>query len=72
MSLVFRSLIVEEEKSFFCDSELILEFTMTDISPANNVADKLANLQKEAEYLKARLEEERQKLNDVTRKSFFH
>lgn len=40
---------------------------MTDISPANNVADKLASLQKEAEYLKARLEEERQKLNDVTR-----
>lgn len=39
---------------------------MTDISPANNV-DKLANLQKEAEYLKARLEEERQKLNDITR-----
>lgn len=40
---------------------------MTDISPANNVADKLASLQKEAEYLKTRLEEERQKLNDVTR-----
>lgn len=39
---------------------------MTDISPANNV-DKLATLQKEAEYLKARLEEERQKLNDITR-----
>lgn len=43
---------------------------MTDISPANNVADKLATLQKEAEYLKSRLEEERQKLNDVTRKDF--
>lgn len=43
---------------------------MTDISPANNVADKLASLQKEAEYLKSRLEEERQKLNDVTRTKF--
>lgn len=46
---------------------------MTDISPANNVTDKLASLQKEAEYLKSRLEEERQKLNDITRmKISFH
>lgn len=42
---------------------------MTDVS-ANNVGDKLAGLQKEAEYLKSRLEEERLKLNDVTRTNF--
>lgn len=32
-----------------------------------NAADKLAALQREAESLKVRLEEERQKLNDITR-----
>lgn len=32
----------------------------------NNSDDKVANLMKEAENLKQKLEEERQKLNDVT------
>lgn len=38
---------------------------------SNNTTDKVAALVKEAESLKAKLEEERQKLNDVTRKFFF-
>lgn len=66
---VFRSSFVENFH-FSVIGISIFGFTMTDISPANNVADKLASLQKEAEYLKARLEEERQKLNDVTRTEF--
>lgn len=37
-------------------------------SQSNNVNDKLASLMKEAETLKSKLDEERQKLNDVTRK----
>lgn len=41
---------------------------MTELSQTtNNAADKLTTLQKEAEGLKVRLEEERQKLNDITR-----
>lgn len=41
---------------------------MTDVTQSGgNAADKLASLQKEAESLKVRLEEERQKLNDITR-----
>lgn len=32
----------------------------------NNTGDKVASLMKEAENLKVKLEEERQKLNDVT------
>lgn len=39
---------------------------MTELTQSNNVSDKLAVLQKEAENLKVRLEEERQKLSDVT------
>ena len=35
---------------------------------SNSGGDKLASLMKEAETLKQKLEEERQKLNDVTRK----
>lgn len=35
-------------------------------SQSNNVNDKLATLMKEAETLKSKLDEERQKLNDVT------
>lgn len=41
---------------------------MTDLAQSGNAADKLSALQKEAEALKVRLEEDRQKLNDVTRK----
>lgn len=37
-------------------------------SQSNNTSDKVAALQKEAEMLKAKLDEERQKLNDVSRK----
>lgn len=37
-------------------------------SHVNNAADKIAALTKEAENLKLKLEEERQKLNDVARK----
>lgn len=37
---------------------------------SNSGGDKLASLMKEAETLKQKLEEERQKLNDVTRKGF--
>lgn len=33
---------------------------------AHNASDKLTSLQREAEGLKVRLEEDRQKLNDVT------
>lgn len=33
---------------------------------SNNTTDKVGSLVKEAEALKAKLEEERQKLNDVT------
>lgn len=36
----------------------------------NNSTDKVASLMKEAENLKQKLEEERQKLNDVTCKIF--
>lgn len=43
---------------------------MTEITQSNNVNDKLASLQKEAEGLKVRLEEERQKLNDITCKLY--
>lgn len=39
---------------------------MTELTQSNNVSDKLTVLQKEAETLKVRLEEERQKLSDVT------
>lgn len=39
---------------------------MTELTQSNNVSDKLTVLQKEAENLKVRLEEERQKLSDVT------
>lgn len=40
---------------------------MTEVSTQNvNAADKIATLVKEAESLKAKLEEERTKLNDVT------
>jgi hypothetical protein len=41
---------------------------MTDANLVNNSTDKVASLMKEAENLKQKLEEERQKLNDVTRK----
>lgn len=37
----------------------------------NNSSDKVAKLQQEAENLKQKLEEERQKLNDVTCMSFY-
>ena len=37
----------------------------------NNSSDKVASLMKEAENLKQKLEEERQKLNDVTCKKIF-
>lgn len=40
---------------------------MTDTTQANNTNDKIAALTKEAESLKVKLEEERQKLNDVAR-----
>lgn len=40
---------------------------MTEVAhQVNNSADKVASLMKEAETLKQKLEEERQKLNDVT------
>lgn len=35
---------------------------------SNSTSDKIANLTREAENLKLKLEEERQKLNDVARK----
>lgn len=35
-------------------------------NPINSSGDKVASLMKEAENLKQKLEEERQKLNDVT------
>lgn len=44
---------------------------MTEITQSNNVNDKLVSLQKEAEGLKVRLEEERQKLNDITCKLLY-
>lgn len=44
---------------------------MTEITQTNNANDKLILLQKEAEGLKVRLEEERQKLNDITCKTLF-
>lgn len=40
-------------------------------SQANNTSDKVATLQKEAEMLKSKLDEERQKLNDVLCEFFF-
>lgn len=40
------------------------------INQVNNSDDKVASLMKEAENLKQKLEEERQKLNDVTREIF--
>jgi guanine nucleotide-binding protein subunit beta-5 len=43
---------------------------MTEVHPACSTTDKISALTKEAETLKAKLEEERQKLNDVTRKIF--
>lgn len=39
---------------------------------SNSGGDKLTSLMKEAETLKQKLEEERQKLNDVTRKGVFN
>lgn len=45
---------------------------MTETSQANNTNDKIAILMKEAESLKGKLDEERQKLNDITCKHFFH
>lgn len=42
---------------------------MTETSQMNNTSDKITALTKEAENLKLKLEEERQKLNDVARKS---
>lgn len=45
---------------------------MTEVAnQVNNSGDKVASLMKEAENLKQKLEEERQKLNDVTRKKNF-
>lgn len=41
-------------------------------SQSNNTSDKVATLQKEAEMLKAKLDEERQKLNDVSCEYFFN
>lgn len=41
------------------------EYTMTETIQMNNTTDKIATLTKEAENLKLKLEEERQKLNDV-------
>lgn len=41
---------------------------MTETAQSNNLNDKIASLTKEAENLKLKLEEERQKLNDVARK----
>lgn len=38
---------------------------MTETAQPNNTIDKIAILTKEAESLKVKLEEERQKLNDV-------
>lgn len=44
---------------------------MSESNQVNNSGDKVASLMKEAENLKQKLEEERQKLNDVTRKKVF-
>lgn len=45
---------------------------MTEVAnQVNNSGDKVASLMKEAENLKQKLEEERQKLNDVTREKNF-
>ena len=44
---------------------------MSESNQVNNSGDKVASLMKEAENLKQKLEEERQKLNDVTRKRNF-
>ena len=44
---------------------------MTELGQINNSADKMAHLLKEAEGLKSKLEEERQKLNDVNCKCGF-
>lgn len=41
---------------------------MTESSQMNNTSDRIAALTKEAENLKLKLEEERQKLNDESRK----
>lgn len=40
-------------------------YKMTETTQMNNTSDKIAALTKEAENLKLKLEEERQKLNDV-------
>lgn len=61
----FSSLRSEPQKS-----AKITVKNMTEVL-SNNTTDKVAALVKEAESLKAKLEEERQKLNDVTRKFFF-
>lgn len=46
---------------------------MTEVAnQVNNSGDKVACLMKEAENLKQKLEEERQKLNDVTCKQKHH
>ena len=47
-----------------CRNTQVYQVKMTD-TQANNT-DKLVSLQKEAEGLKLRLEEERQKLSDIT------
>lgn len=44
---------------------------MSESNQVNNSGDKVASLMKEAESLKQKLEEERQKLNDVTRNENF-
>lgn len=45
---------------------------MTEVAnQPNSTSDKIAALSKEAENLKLKLEEERQKLNDVSRKCLY-
>lgn len=47
------------------DNKARENYKMTETTQMNNTSDKIASLTKEAENLKLKLEEERQKLNDV-------
>lgn len=60
------SLETKTRKIVFLNRNYHLE--MSEANQVNNSGDKVASLMKEAENLKQKLEEERQKLNDVTRK----
>lgn len=71
---IFQFSLEKNKKKFLCLHKFFSELKhkkMSESNQVNNSGDKVASLMKEAESLKQKLEEERQKLNDVTRKENF-